>query len=107
MGESDNLSCLMNASVHLKQVVTSDANVGRQLKFSMGELMIFAFLSIHSCTLMFLFFSFHELDFSIITWRLLCCREPFSLSNLTIYTAKVQMVTRFLLHLKVESLEHV
>lgn len=106
MGESDNLSCLMNASVHLKQVVTSDANVGRQLKFSMGELMIFAF-SVHSQLHFNVFFSFHELDFSIITWRLLCCREPFSLSNLTIYTAKVQMVTRFLLHLKVESLEHV
>lgn len=39
----------MNASVRLKQVVTSDANVERQLKFSMGEL-IFALLFIHSCT---------------------------------------------------------
>lgn len=48
----------MNANVHLKQVVTSDANVGRQLKFSMDELMIFAFLSIHSCTLTFFFFFF-------------------------------------------------
>lgn len=66
----------MNANVHLKQVVTSDANVGRQLKFSMGELMIFAFLSIHSCTLMFFFF-FHELDFSSIRERLLCCGEAF------------------------------
>lgn len=61
MGESDNLSCLMNASVHLKQVVTSDANVGRQLKFNMGVLIIFAFLSIHSCTLMFFCFLFMSL----------------------------------------------
>lgn len=36
-GESDNLSCLMNVSVPVKQVVSSDANVGRQLKFSTGN----------------------------------------------------------------------
>lgn len=51
MGVGDNLSCL-NVSVPVKQVVTSDANGGRQLKFSMGESLIFAFLPIHSCTLM-------------------------------------------------------
>lgn len=35
-GGSDNLSCL-NVSVPVKQVVSSDANVGRQLKFSTGN----------------------------------------------------------------------
>lgn len=65
MGKSDNLSCLMNASVHLKQVVTSDANVGRQLKFCMGEFCLSVHSQLHFNGLGFFFLS-HELDLSSI-----------------------------------------